>query len=36
MRDHGVTNCPDPQVNGNTVKIQITPSIIASPAFKSA
>jgi hypothetical protein len=36
MRDHGVTNFPDPQVNGNHLKIQITPSIIGSPAFKSA
>lgn len=36
MRDHGVTNFPDPQVNGNHRTIQITPSIIGSPAFKSA
>jgi hypothetical protein len=36
MRAHGVTSFPDPQVNGNTLKIQITPSIIGSPAFKSA
>ena len=36
MRDHGVTNFPDPQVNGNHLTLQITPSIIASPAFKSA
>jgi hypothetical protein len=36
MRGHGVTNFPDPQVSGNTVKIQITPSITGSPAFKSA
>jgi hypothetical protein len=36
MRDHGVTNFPDPQVSGNNVKIQITPSITGSPAFKSA
>ena len=36
MRDHGVTNFPDPQVNGNHLTLQITPSITASPAFKSA
>jgi hypothetical protein len=36
MRDHGVTSFPDPQVDGNHLKIQITPSIIGSPAFKSA
>ncbi len=36
MRDHGVTNFPDPQVNGTHLTLQITPSIIASPAFKSA
>ena len=36
MRDHSVTNFPDPQVNGNHLTLQITPSIIASPAFKSA
>jgi hypothetical protein len=36
MRDHGVTNFPDPQVNGNHLTIQINPSITASPAFKSA
>jgi len=36
MRDNGVTNFPDPQVNGNHLTLQITPSISASPAFKSA
>ncbi|MGO9884150.1 MAG: hypothetical protein ACLPV4_14160 [Solirubrobacteraceae bacterium] len=36
MRDHGVTNFPDPQVNGNHITLQITPSITGSPAFKSA
>ena len=36
MRDHGVTSFPDPQVKGNSVQIQLTPSIIGSPAFKSA
>jgi hypothetical protein len=36
MREHGVTNFPDPQVNGNHITLQITPSIIGSPAFKSA
>ena len=36
MRDQGVTNFPDPQVNGNHLTLRITPSIIASPAFKSA
>jgi hypothetical protein len=36
MREHGVTNFPDPQVNGNHLTLQITPSIVGSPAFKSA
>lgn len=36
MREHGVTNFPDPQVNGNSVQIQLTPSITGAPAFKSA
>lgn len=36
MRDHGVISFPDPHVNGNHLTLQITPSIIASPAFKSA
>ncbi len=36
MRDHGVTSFPDPQVNGHHLTLEITPSIIASPAFKSA
>ena len=36
MRAHGVTNFPDPQVNGNTLTLQLTPSITGSPAFKSA
>ena len=36
MRDHGVTSFPDPQVSGNHLTLQITPSIIGSPAFKSA
>lgn len=36
MRDHGVTNFPDPQVNRNHLTLQITPSISGSPAFKSA
>ena len=36
MRDNGVTNFPDPQANGNHLTLQITPSISASPAFKSA
>ena len=36
MRDNGVTNFPDPQVNGTHPTLQITPSISASPAFKSA
>jgi hypothetical protein len=36
MRDHGVTNFPDPRVNGNHRTLQITPSIVGSPAFKSA
>jgi hypothetical protein len=36
MRDNGVTNFPDPQVNGNHLTLQITPSISASSAFKSA
>jgi hypothetical protein len=36
MRQHGVTNFPDPQVSGNRVTIQIDPTITGSPAFKSA
>jgi hypothetical protein len=36
MREHGVTNFPDPQVHGNSVTLLITPSITSSPAFKSA
>jgi hypothetical protein len=36
MREHGVTNFPDPQVNGNQVTLQINPSITGSPAFNSA
>ncbi|HTW12014.1 MAG TPA: hypothetical protein VME01_04675, partial [Solirubrobacteraceae bacterium] len=40
MRNHGVTNFPDPQVlrKGNSVNvaIAITPAIASSPAFKSA
>ncbi len=36
MRDHGANNFPDPHVNGNHLTLQITPSITASPAFKSA
>jgi hypothetical protein len=36
MRVHGVTNFPDPQVNANHLTLQITPSVIGSPAFKSA
>jgi hypothetical protein len=36
MRDHGVTNFPDPQVNGNHLTLQINPSITGSPAFASA
>ncbi len=36
MRARGVTNFPDPQANGNTLTLQLTPSITGSPAFKSA
>jgi hypothetical protein len=36
MRQHGVTNFPDPQVNGNHLTLQINPSITGSPAFDSA
>ncbi|MGO9900636.1 MAG: hypothetical protein ACLP0J_13300 [Solirubrobacteraceae bacterium] len=36
MRAHGVTNFPDPQANGNTLTLQLTPLITGSPAFKSA
>ncbi len=36
MRDHGVTNFPDPRVNGTHLTIQINPSVTSSPAFTSA
>jgi hypothetical protein len=36
MREHGVTNFPDPQVNGTHLTLQINPSITGSPAFDSA
>jgi hypothetical protein len=36
MRKHGVTNFPDPHVNGNQATLQINPSITESPAFNSA
>lgn len=36
MRAHGVSNFPDPQVIGDTVKIRIDPSITGSPAYASA
>jgi hypothetical protein len=36
MRNHGVANFPDPQVNGTHVTIQINPTITGSPAFQSA
>jgi hypothetical protein len=40
MRSHGVTNFPDPHVsrNGNhrSIGIDLNPSIVSSPAFKSA
>ena len=36
MRAHGVTNFPDPVVSGNSVKIQINPSITDAPAYQSA
>jgi hypothetical protein len=36
MRTHGVTNFPDPQVTGNSVRLTINPSITGSPAYKSA
>ncbi len=36
MRTHGVTNFPDAQVSGNSVKLTINPSITGSPAYNSA
>lgn len=36
MRAHGVTNFPDPVVNGNKVSISINPSISGNPHFASA
>jgi len=36
MRDHGVTSFPDPQADGNHITLEVTPTIVASPAFKSA
>ncbi len=36
MRNHGVANFPDPQVNANHITIQLNPTITGSPAFQSA
>jgi hypothetical protein len=36
MRAHGVTNFPDPQASGNSVRLTINPSITGSPAYNSA
>lgn len=36
MRTHGVTNFPDAQVSGNSVRLTINPSITGSPAYNSA
>jgi hypothetical protein len=36
MRQHGVSNFPDPQVSANKIAITINPSISGSPAFGSA
>lgn len=36
MRSHGVSNFPDPIVNGNSIEIRINPSISGNPKFASA